>query len=81
MQGADGDFGHVGIGHVVRLNLLQNLAVDLHLGVGAILLRIRAHPAWTYPAEEDQGDQQDRDTKDGTLKGSGHSTTLDQRMV
>ncbi len=79
MQGTDGDLGHVGIDDVVGLNLLQDLAVDFHLGVGAILLRIRAHAARTHSTEEDQRYQQDRDSKNGTLEGSGHSTTLDHK--
>src|SRR6185312_4609402 len=38
VKSAGSDVGQVGLGHVVVLDLLQNLSVDPHLLVGAILL-------------------------------------------
>ena len=77
VQRAGGHVAHVGLGHVVGLDLLQDLGIDAHLAVGAILIAAGMN---AEQAEFAQGKAQAEGGKDGygkhkdrTLKESGHT--------
>ena len=77
VQRAGGHVAHVGFGHVVGLDLLEDLGIDAHLAVGAILVAAGVN---AEQAELAQGKAQAEGGKDGhgehkdrTLKESGHT--------
>ncbi len=77
MQRAGGHGGDVGLGHVVVLNLAQNLGVDAHLLVGGILFvaGMNAEPSELAQniTQAEPGKDHHGDRKHKTLKESGHT--------
>ena len=77
MECAGGDVIDVGLGDVVGLDLLEDLGVDAHLAVGAILVAAGMHAEEAEFTHSEAGDKGEADChgnhEDGTLEDSRHT--------